>query len=670
MLEQLRRNSRSWLIWLIFAMLIAAFVLFFGPQSNGPEMFGCGVQSSTVAEVDDNEVKVASWRFAMVALGGGSGSGGSAQAIARRSQAIDYLVEREILIAEARRLGMRVSDDLVLDHIKVGDIYMLGSKVDGKRIYFPDNYFSLRQLELTVQNWGLSLEAFINEQRLEILANLARDTLIRSAQVSVEEARSSFIASNTTVTFDYVTFPVSKYAAALTLDQSHVDWFLANHAEEVNKAWEQEKAQFASEKDRVQLRILLINKDPTPPVPAKETNDDSEPPTDKPIVLANKKKADELHAKLIAGADFAAIVREHSDDQRSKKRSGLLEWRSADSIGYGTAVVEAVKTLELNQITDVIEAPRGYYIAKLEARSDKALSFDQRKDDIAYRLASVYYAEKLAARDANRALARIEEGKKLGDVFDRAPAAFRPGQGMPSLSPEQLKRMQEQIRNMTPQPTNGAAGKDGGKQGWIYSEGDTQLAQAGSTNTVSAAAKVDTASTTTTMEEEGGPSAEAPPADLNLPDVSVAPPKVAKLGPLSRPADKLAGIGRSKHLIADLFDNLEEGQVAQKIYSVSEPDALVIVQLIDRTEADLDKFTKDADAMRDQMVLAKGFRTIVGFVTRRCQELAKSGDIGVNNDFLIYDKDKPPIKYSACTYINERSIGQQFRSRYPSFFGG
>ena len=669
MLEQLRRNSRSWLIWLIFAILIAAFVLFFGPQSQGPEMFGCGVQSSTVAEVDDEEIKVASWRFGMIALGGGSGGGSSAQSIARRSQVIDLLVEREILAAEARRLGMRVSEDLVLDHIKRGEIYMLGTKVDGKRIYFVDEFFNLRNLKLTVQNWGLSLDAFVSEQRQEILANLTRDTMIKASQASLEEARTRFVASNTTVTLDYVSFPVAKYAAALNLESSHVESFLASNIDDVTKAWEAEKAQFASEKDRVQVRILMVNKDapPTPPVPTPtetpETPEAVDPPTEAPMVLENKKMVDGLLAKLKEGADFAEITRDSSDDLRSKKRGGLLDWRSADALGYGTAVVEAVKKLEVGGMTDVIEGPRGYYIARLEARSDKALGFDDRKADIAYRLAAKHYAEKLAAVDAHAALASLSEGKTLEELFERKAAApFKPGQGLENLPPELRKQIEDmqKLQNIQPKPQPGAPAAppaasppdESGKQGWIIRTGPVQYAQTGGT----------------TVAAPEGPSSAAP-TDENLPTVTVKPPELDKLGPLSRPADKLAGVGRSKELITDLFDNLEEGQVATKLYSVTEPDALVIVQLNKRTEADLDQFKEDATRMREQMALAKGFETVFAFVTRRCQELAKSGDIGINGDYLIYDQDKPPIKYSACTHITERSVAQQFQSRYPSFFG-
>ena len=44
MLEQLRRNSRSFIIWILFGIIIAVFIISFGPQAN-PESLGCGHSS-------------------------------------------------------------------------------------------------------------------------------------------------------------------------------------------------------------------------------------------------------------------------------------------------------------------------------------------------------------------------------------------------------------------------------------------------------------------------------------------------------------------------------------------------------------------------------------------------------------------------------------------------
>ncbi|MBT8495376.1 MAG: SurA N-terminal domain-containing protein, partial [Deltaproteobacteria bacterium] len=63
MLEQLRRQSGSFIIWFIFAIIIAAFVLFFGPQATGE--LGCGAADDFIVDVDGNAMDIHDWRFAM-----------------------------------------------------------------------------------------------------------------------------------------------------------------------------------------------------------------------------------------------------------------------------------------------------------------------------------------------------------------------------------------------------------------------------------------------------------------------------------------------------------------------------------------------------------------------------------------------------------------------------
>ncbi|MCQ8115649.1 peptidylprolyl isomerase, partial [Vibrio parahaemolyticus] len=87
--------------------------------------------------------------------------------------------------------------------------------------------------------------------------------------------------------------------------------------------------------------------------------------------------------RLAGGADFAAVAREVSDDKLSRARGGLLGWRPADSIGYGKEVVEAAKGLEPGKVSGVIETPAGFHILKIEQKSDKGLTLEQKRNDLA-----------------------------------------------------------------------------------------------------------------------------------------------------------------------------------------------------------------------------------------------------------------------------------------------
>ena len=80
------------------------------------------------------------------------------------------------------------------------------------------------------------------------------------------------------------------------------------------------------------------------------------------------KLAKEVKAKLDGGADFAAVVKEYSDDTNSVADGGLF--KDAPVANWVDSFKEAAKTLPLNKISDPVESQFGYHIIKVESRTD------------------------------------------------------------------------------------------------------------------------------------------------------------------------------------------------------------------------------------------------------------------------------------------------------------
>jgi hypothetical protein len=57
------------------------------------------------------------------------------------------------------------------------------------------------------------------------------------------------------------------------------------------------------------------------------------------------------------------------------------------------------------------------------------------------------------------------------------------------------------------------------------------------------------------------------------------------------------------------------------------------------------------------------------WIKQRCEAAAKAGSIGVNTSYLVYDDDKPPFQYSACSNLSEETVFDQLRTRRPGAFG-
>ncbi|WP_340020671.1 peptidylprolyl isomerase [Paenibacillus sp. FSL K6-1096] len=80
------------------------------------------------------------------------------------------------------------------------------------------------------------------------------------------------------------------------------------------------------------------------------------------------KRAQEVKAKLDGGADFAAVVKEYTDDTATKETGG--EYKDKPLVNYVAEFKAAAQTLPLNTISDPVKSSFGYHIIKVEDRKD------------------------------------------------------------------------------------------------------------------------------------------------------------------------------------------------------------------------------------------------------------------------------------------------------------
>ncbi len=115
------------------------------------------------------------------------------------------------------------------------------------------------------------------------------------------------------------------------------------------------------------------------------------------VKAAQKKKADELRAKLAGGADFAALAKESSDDKQSGARGGDLGW-----FYKGQMVPEFEQpafTLPLNKLSDVIESRFGFHILEvLEKQPEQQIPFEKAKERLAGMLKQRQLEDKVRSR--------------------------------------------------------------------------------------------------------------------------------------------------------------------------------------------------------------------------------------------------------------------------------
>lgn len=664
MLEQLRRNSRSFIIWVLFSIIIAAFILTFGTQ-GGLEA-GCGgAQDDYVMTIDGRDVSLNSWRFGTNTLQSRS-RGNRAQMV------LDMLLVREILAQAAEDAGFRVSADLANEHILRGSFWVLGTPQDGQNLYLekafeggdPDKPLWLldyKRLEAVVQSWGLpTVDHFIIEQQRELMADLMRSTIVQSAVASPEEAGARFEHQNTTATVDAVVFRPLEYQREMALGDDELASYLASHDEEVSKKYKEDERLYKGVGAQVRVRQIMFKRQNPPasqagdseaPAEAPGTGEAAPPSTDTPD--PGKLAAQNAHQELVAGADFGALAAKVSEDDRSKRKGGDLGWKSLKNPGLGAKeLADALATLEVGAFSEVIETSRGYYILKVEDKREGDLTYDQVKHEIAEKLAGDYYAREAARRDAQTALDKAMAGKKLDELFERqkAPASpgFDPSQLPPELqqqiTPEQL---QELLRNMNEQGALTFESKDiPAESMWQGAESRPAADQPAPPQPAggSAAATPGTA--------EPAPAEPAAGAEA-IPQVEGIAPKVQSIGPFQRDAEgEITGLGKSKELMDVIFDQLADGQLAPKVYEVD--GNFVVVQVVSRKNPDPAKFTEEEKARIMRSIAAeRGYGLLRDWVETRCKALVNAGKVGINQSLLaqLSDDPKQPFRYQACTYI-------------------
>jgi foldase protein PrsA len=82
------------------------------------------------------------------------------------------------------------------------------------------------------------------------------------------------------------------------------------------------------------------------------------------------KRANEAKAKLDGGADFAAVVKEYSDDTATKDTGG--EYKDKALANYVEEFKAAAQTLPLNTISEPVKSSYGYHVIKVENRKETA----------------------------------------------------------------------------------------------------------------------------------------------------------------------------------------------------------------------------------------------------------------------------------------------------------
>ena len=266
------------------------------------------------------------------------------------------MIERALLAREAQELGFHVSEDDVMLRMAEdgtmrvslgvnapypgGEVPIRGSITNQDGDFDPDRVRSF--VQYTLQR---SVGEFTEAQVAEELAERMRQTITTAVEVSEREVWDAYVAENDRARIKHVRFSPSYYREQLNPTAEELDAWVEAHPEEIDREYEQNSHRYTNLEPQVRARHILI----------KASRDASEDVRD-----AARTRAEELLARIRAGADFAELARENSEDTGSARRGGDLDYNPR-----GRMVAEFDETqfnLEVGEVSDLVETTFGFHI--------------------------------------------------------------------------------------------------------------------------------------------------------------------------------------------------------------------------------------------------------------------------------------------------------------------
>ncbi|HSZ23570.1 MAG TPA: SurA N-terminal domain-containing protein, partial [Candidatus Sulfotelmatobacter sp.] len=346
--------------------------------------------------------------------------GANAQAVLKsiniRQEAVERLIEQELIGDEARHLGISISDVALQD------------KISKETVFQRDGQFDFDTYQDVLRANNLLPAEYENEERDRMIADTLRNMIDTGVQVSDDEARHAYNLANEKIGLRYVEFASDDFAAKISPTETQIADYYKKNAEqfreperiklsyvhyeplvlaakytppdkEVEDFYKRNAGTRFKHPEEVHARHILIS------VPSGASD------TEK---AAAKAKAEDVQKQAQAkGADFVKLAAKYSDDTSNKLEGGDL-----GTFGRGQMVKpfeDAVFAMKPGQIA-IVETHFGYHIVKLEqsnpAHTD---TLAEAKPKIIEELRTQAGA-KLGRSAAQEDLAAALEGGKLEDL--------------------------------------------------------------------------------------------------------------------------------------------------------------------------------------------------------------------------------------------------------------
>jgi peptidyl-prolyl cis-trans isomerase D len=550
-------------------------------------------------------------------------------------QMIDNMINERALAFEAERLGFEVTDDQIGDAIRT---YIPSLFQDGKFLGKEAYAAMLAQQNMTIPE-------FEAEMRRQLLITRLRNVALEGTIVTPQEIEQEYKKKNEKVKFEYVKLTADKYKAesqptqadvqqnydvnkasfmtperralaVLIADQSKIEQSVAVTDADLQRVYTQNQSQFRIP-ETVKVRHILLKTQ-------------GKPPADEPKIKA---QADDLLKQVQGGANFAELVKKHSEDTGSVATGG--EYSVQKDGQMVKEFQDAAFTLKPGE-SSVVKTTYGFHVMQVMTHDQPRLKpFDevkaqiatewkkQRVSDLMQQISDRAQAmlqkdpgnpEKVAA-ELNMQVVRVdnyETGKPVAELgisqeFDQAVSGLKKGEVSQAVAVGTNRLAVAVVTDvLAPRPSTFAEVQESIRE---------SMASKRATTLVS------------TRAQELLDKAKAMGGDLAKAAKSMGL-EVKTTDDVTR-TGAIEGIGSSTY-IQEGF-RLEQGSV---FGPVATPDATIVAKVVAKSQADMTKLGEERSKIRDEIKSQKGRDRGMLFEAGLKEALQRQGKIKIHQEVI------------------------------------
>ncbi len=364
MLEAMRRHARSWAIKAILYTLIAIFVVWGVSYSYFTRVKAVAVvNGSQILSVDiDEQAREIQQRIQNQY---GPDAAEMLTHFNVRQQAVDALIDQRLIVDEAKRLGIQISDAALQDAIAHQSAFQVNGEF---------NFAAYRQV---LRDNGFTPPQFENRTRTEMIMQTLQRMVAESVQVSDAGPRDVFDRHNAHLSLAWAEGPYSAFLAGVKPTDKQIAAFYADNREsfreperivadfirydpdslaasvqpsdkEINDYYERNRDTVFTHPDEVSAHHILIH----------VASGDSAAQK-----AAAKAKAEAILAQLKAGANFEQLAKKDSDDPGTRDKGGDLGYFQRGQLVK--PFEDAAFQMRPGEMT-IVETQFGYHIIRVD----------------------------------------------------------------------------------------------------------------------------------------------------------------------------------------------------------------------------------------------------------------------------------------------------------------